>query len=331
MNLMHFKKSIFPFPHYISTEALDIDYAKQLQEEILNMDIQLFDQMNNWFEQKYLLHDKTKIPTKCMEFFHYLQSDIFIKELSTLIDIPLLPDTDRHFWGIHKFKNGDRLDVHLDAGIYHKNKKKKVVTLGFYLSYNWDASKNKGYLELWEGDPCTEENYKLHNCAIKIPPNFNTMIIFINNDKAWHGSSDAVICSDNSERIFLTCSYLTELEHVKNIPFMKNTLEKALFIQRPNDPFSLEKQKAIQLRVNPKICHLIYHTSKYHLFIINDIKYVNEIKQTAKNPYIVLLTNTVDQKYLNYVDYIHSETSNYLESEHYKKHEVIFFIKTFIV
>jgi len=377
IELEKFKYYDNPFPYYICTDTLPLEYITELQNEILNMDMSLFDRMDNWFEQKFVLRNKNNIPVKCMEFFNYLNTEQFVDKLSKLVDIPLIVDTDKNFWGIHKFKSGDKLDIHLDAGIYHKNLKKKYLTLGFYLSYEWDSNLNGGFLELWDGDSCIVNNYKLHKCTKKIAPDFNTMVLFINTDNAWHGSPEPVKCIGKSERIFITCSYLANLEDIK-ITNMTNTLQKALFIQHPDEEYNEEKQKAIMLRANPETCHMIYQKDKYNLVLISSaiitineplsytpvrsyfthqqryeqtLNTIESIKNKIPYAYIVLVEGTElpEMMYKNLVskvDYIHkaylisdiykhvnspykglgegSSLLSYLQSQHYKEHEILF-------
>jgi Rps23 Pro-64 3,4-dihydroxylase Tpa1-like proline 4-hydroxylase len=246
------KQDIIPFPYWLKNDALDYSFAKEIQQEIMNIPTDHYDRLDNHFESKYVLRDKFNYPPKCSELMKYLTSNEFVNKLSELVKIPLILDTDRNFWGIHKFNNGDKLDIHLDAGIYHKNGLKKCVTIGVYFSNNWEEE-NGGHLELWDGDSVNKSSYKLNKCVVKVPPLFNTMVIFMNTDNSWHGTPNPVKCTENSQRYFLTCSYLSLLE---NLPAnMTNKYGKAFFITRPEDEYNEEKEKAIWKRVNPETCH----------------------------------------------------------------------------
>ena len=245
-------KNVFPFPYWVKTDALEFLYAKELQKEIMSIPDESYDRLENNFESKYVLRDKFAYPKKCSEFMNYLTSTDFVTKLSSLVNINLVLDTDRNFWGIHKFNNGDKLDIHLDAGVYHRNGLKKCVTIGFYLSNNWTED-NGGNLELWRGDMVGENEYKLHECVVKVPPLFNTMVVFVNTDNSWHGSPHPVKCTKNSQRYFLTCSYLSVCDHLPE--HMTNLYKKALFIKRPDDPYDEQKEKARWERVNPETCH----------------------------------------------------------------------------
>lgn len=241
-----------PFPHLVKTKAIDDDLLIKIQEEILQIPNEDFDILDNYFETKYILRDKFNYPTLCSKLMEYITSEKFISELSYIFGIKIYNDIDRNFWGIHKFKNNDRLDIHLDAGIYHKNNKRKAITLGIYISKNW-TEKNKGFLELWSGDECTKENYKLDKCEVRIPPFFNTLVVFMNTSNSWHGSPEPTICDENSTRIFLTCSYLTD--EPCNIKNMDHQNKKALFILHPDEEYNNEKFNAIKKRSDPETCN----------------------------------------------------------------------------
>jgi Rps23 Pro-64 3,4-dihydroxylase Tpa1-like proline 4-hydroxylase len=114
-----------------------------------------------------------------------------------------------NFWGVHKYRNGDKLDIHVDAGLHPTTKQKKHVTLGVYLSSNW--KKEYGcHLEVWKGDNASLESPTLHEQASSIAPLFNRGVMFTCNDYAWHGNPVVANCPPDASRIFVTISYLSE-------------------------------------------------------------------------------------------------------------------------
>lgn len=247
-----------PFPYFIKNNVIDNKLLYKIQKEILSIPENQFDILDNVFENKTIIRNKFNYPPLCSKLMEFFTSDTFITDLSNIFNIKLINDIDRNFWGIHKFKNGDKLDIHLDAGIYHKNNKRKAVTIGLYASKDWTLE-NKGNLELWKGQSCTEENYCLDRCITSISPLFNTFVAFMNTNNSWHGSPEPVVCNDDSTRIFITCSYLTE--EPCNIKNMNHLNKKALFIQRPFDKYNKEKLEAIYLRSNPDTCNKFFNTT----------------------------------------------------------------------
>ena len=240
-----------PFQHYADNNIIAEELAKEIQEEILNIPDKEWDRYNNPFEQKFTLRNKFNFPPKCMELFNYLESNEFINYLSPIVGYKLIKDDYRNFWGIHKYINGDYLDIHVDAGIHPNNKLKKQLTIGFYFSKDW-KEENQGHLEIWSGTNSAFEDAKIKECKTKILPIFNTMIFFENNDFSWHGNPTKVNIKNNEKRIFLTLSYLSE--NLGNL----NKKQKAFFVPRPEDEYDEKKDKLRFLRADAEKYKEIY-------------------------------------------------------------------------
>jgi Rps23 Pro-64 3,4-dihydroxylase Tpa1-like proline 4-hydroxylase len=245
--------SLKPFPYHIQDNILNYDFAIKCQNEILLLDDKLWDRYNNPFEQKYTLRNKNELPNNVNKLFEFLSSQSFIDELSSITGTSLFLDPNKNWYGIHKFKHGDYLDIHCDAGLHPINGLKKHITLGIYLSKNW-KDENNGHLELWKGDNINKENCKIFNCFKKISPTFNKLVIFNNTTNAWHGSPEPVIINHEESRIFLTVSYLS-----KDLSNDSNKYKKAYFINKPNDPYNEEKEKLRELRCSLNTCKHVYN------------------------------------------------------------------------
>ena len=240
-----------PYPFYYQDSFLPIDIAKGLQEEIMSLPDNSWDRYNNPFEQKYTLRDKYNFPPIAKQLFKELESDSFINHLSNICGHKLSLDSNRNFWGIHKYNNGDRLDIHMDAGLHPLTKQKKQLTFGLYLSYNWKET-NMCQLEIWKGSNIANEisiSEKLHS----IVPLFNRAVIFTNNDYSWHGNPEPVCESEDSMRIFVTISYLSDNYTDKN------KRVKAMFVKRPGDKEDKEKDLLRLLRSDPERYKEVYN------------------------------------------------------------------------
>ena len=243
----------YPFPHTVLDNILEEEFAIKIQEEILNLDEKYWDRYENPFEKKYTLRDKNNFPENTKLLYDYLSSELFIEKLSNVVGEKLHNDNTKNWWGIHKYKNGDKLDIHSDAGIHPITGDKKHVTLGIYLSKNW-GEENGGHLEIWEGGDIQESNVTLTKKMKSILPIFNRLILFNNTNNAWHGNPDPVSCDSNSTRIFLTISYLSRNHTDK----YNNKYKKAYFIKRPSDPKDIEKDRLRLLRADSKSCKEVY-------------------------------------------------------------------------
>lgn len=258
---MNIDKIIFQKEFYnnkkfcIIDNILNVEYAENIQKEIIESSKRHWDRYENPFEKKYTWRNKNELLPLSKLLFENLHKKDFINFLSNFTGYQLQEDKSKNWWGIHTFDNGDKLDIHVDAGKHPKNNLKKIVTLGIYLSYNWTGECG-GNIEFWNGDASQNNDVKIYNKKISIEPIFNRCIIFENNDYSWHGAPEPCICNQNQKRIFLTCSYLTDIDD----SIHKNNRKKAFFVKLPNEPYNPEKDKLRLLRADPEKYKEIYRT-----------------------------------------------------------------------
>jgi hypothetical protein len=240
-----------PYPYILQDSFLDNEFAKLLQEEILNIPENDWDRYNNPFEQKYTLRDKFHFPSQLTKLFTTFESEEFVEELSRICGYSLILDKTRNFWGVHKYKRGDRLDIHVDAGLHPTMGLKKQLTLGLYLSYNWKEEYGCNF-EVWKGTNSGASDAKILECVDMIEPKFNRLILFTCNDYSWHGNPEPATCPDAAKRIFITISYMT------NNFEDTNKRMKAYFVKRPGDPEDAEKDRLRLLRADPEKYKEVY-------------------------------------------------------------------------
>ena len=241
-----------PFSHLIKDDFLEKDFVVKLQSEILNIPDEKWDRYNNPFEDKFTLRNKWEMPIFLHSLFEELQTEEFVKKLENLSGKKLFLDRHRHFWGVHKFHNGDKLDLHLDAEMHPQTLQKKQLTLGIYLTTeNWKPE-NNGNIELWESD----DGGNLTKCFKSIEPRFNRFIIFDNSEKSWHGAPEKIVCDESQKRIFFTMSYMSG-EKVN----YKNCRQRAFFAERPHDNWTQEKINLRNLRCDPLRFSEAYRTT----------------------------------------------------------------------
>jgi hypothetical protein len=246
-------KNILPYPHMVQDNFLEDEFAGHLQTEIMNIPREEWDRYENPFEQKFTLRDKFNFTKHLSTVFGELTSEVFVNKLSGIVGHKLFLDETRNFWGVHKYNHGDKLDIHVDAGLHPTIGLKKQLTLGIYLSVNWKEEYGCE-LEIWRGENSASNDAKLFEKAAGISPLFNRLIIFTCDDYSWHGNPEPVNCPIDSARIFLTVSYLSE--NMKD----NNKRQKAFFIARPCDIFDPEKDKLRLLRADPEKYKYVYRT-----------------------------------------------------------------------
>jgi hypothetical protein len=231
-----------PYPYAFQDNILEDTVATTIQQEILSIPEEAWDRYSNPFEDKYTLRDKYAFPPHLALLFKELESEKVLTELSRICGTRLIVDPTRNFWGVHKYHNGDKLDIHLDAEIHPITKQKKQLTLGIYLSSDW--KEEYGCLfEIWRGDSILLEKVD------SITPMFNRLILFTCQENSWHGNPVPV--QSDAIRIFITMSYLSE-------EIMENKRMKALFIARPGDPEDPEKDRIRVLRADPEKYKEVY-------------------------------------------------------------------------
>lgn len=246
-------KNTKPFPYVKLEHSLDEVFAKKVQEEILNINDEHWDRYQNPLEHKFTLRDKNNMPENCTKLFETLTSKDFLDYLSSIMGYEIKNDPTKNWWGVHKYDDGDHLDIHVDAGLHPQTKQKKQLTLGIYLSKDW-KEENGGHLEMWEGENASNNNAKIIQCVDKILPQFNTLVLFECNDYAWHGNPKPVVCKNGEKRIFVTLSYVSE--QFDDL----NKKQKAFFVKRPEDPENEEKDKIRLMRCDPEKYKEVYRT-----------------------------------------------------------------------
>jgi hypothetical protein len=240
-----------PYPYASQDNILHYNFAIELQNEIMDISDDAWDRYENPFEQKYTLRDKFTFPEHLRILFDELQTPEFVNRLSEICGQKLVVDPTRNFWGVHKYKTGDKLDIHVDAGLHPTTKQKKQLTFGIYLSKNWKEEYGCK-LEVWRGDNAVDNHAKIYEKVANIAPIFNRMVMFTCNDYAWHGNPEVAECPDGVYRIFITISYLSENYDDKN------KRVKAFFVARPCDSIDDEKDRLRLLRADPEKYKEVY-------------------------------------------------------------------------
>lgn len=218
-----------PYPHGSFDRMFLPSVAYEAQQAVFALPEEAWDRYDNVFEQKWTLRDKHAFPPAIMRLFDDLQSDSWVSALSEVVGTPLSLDTERHYWGVHKYEKGDSLKIHVDAGVHPILHKKKLITLGVYLSRCWE----EGYgcdLEIWDGDSAARDDAVLTKRYASIPPMFNRCVIFTNTDNSWHGNPSRADGTHMSNRVFLTVSYLSD-----TLEDFENRRSRAYFRPLPTD------------------------------------------------------------------------------------------------
>jgi hypothetical protein len=156
------------------------------------------------------------IPTPIQSIFNFFHTDEFTHYVQALTcHKQLVSDTSMRWSGLRIMLPGSSQKIHSDARIHPENKLRKEITCLLYLNKEYQKTKDTGCLEIWDDS--------MTNCVHEIEPLNNRLVLFVNNDKAYHG-----VPFVKTERKAITWSILTKQAAT-------STRSKALFVSRPQD------------------------------------------------------------------------------------------------
>ena len=155
------------------------------------------------------------MPNAIAEVAEHLHSQNFTNEIGKLVEIEdLIADKAMRWSGMRTMLPGSFQLIHSDARLSPESKLRKELTVLVYTQPNYNEEKDTGHLEIWDDN--------MEQCVHKIPPKYNSAIVFLNSDTSYHG-----VPAVNFERRAFTFSILKDAEATKR--------SKALFVARPND------------------------------------------------------------------------------------------------
>jgi 2OG-Fe(II) oxygenase superfamily len=228
--------------HRYTVEQFHYEGLESVTRTILEIQDDAFDRYNNPFEQKYALRDKFRLPPSLDLLIQSLEHDA--SRFSQLFGVALYPDLRRHYCGVFKYIKGDKLNVHVDAGIHPQVKLRKHVTAVLYLGNEMAP------LELWEGENCAQDDPAITRVADCIAPDHGTLVVFENNDYAWHG---VPTCDSEDPRTIVTVSYLSDAVNAFN-----NKRQRAFFVPRPWEQWTPEQYELRNKRADPERYREVY-------------------------------------------------------------------------
>ena len=211
-----------PFPHIVIDDFIPEDLALQCYNQMSQHQEWMFDtmmgypederdsQVNKWWtpfdtDSKNRIESDMPAVWKCLQYFNSRPFLLFLENLTGIKD--LIADVDFEGGGIHKIKNGGRLELHSD---YNKHPNKDIwrrINLLLYLTPNWNYN---GHLDLYEKDPLVKVK--------SILPTFNRAVIFNTTDDSIHGHPTPLVCPEEISRYSFALYYFTKdrPEHEKS-------------------------------------------------------------------------------------------------------------------
>lgn len=188
-----------PFPHVVIDDFFPEDVLNEILLEFPNPKEINWKKFETGAERKLASTNERQMGDKTRQLLYHLNSSTFISFLEDIVGIEgIIPDPHFEGGGLHQIEKGGYLKVHIDFNRHSRLKLDRRLNLLVYLNQDWKEEYG-GHLELW--DPEMEE------CAKKILPVFNRLVIFSTNDFSYHGHPEPLTCPEDMTRKSLALYY----------------------------------------------------------------------------------------------------------------------------
>ncbi len=196
-------QSATPYPHIEINDFLSPEIARHTMDAFPAIRDEGWIHYVHVNERKHGLNKMDLLPPPLRDLIQQFNDPAFVALISQLTGIPgLLPDPTLEGGGLHQSRRGGHLNVHADFTVHpHKRLWRRRVNLLLYLNEGWQESWG-GALELWERD--------MSQCARKILPLFNRVVVFNTDEDSYHGFPDPIQCPEEVTRKSIALYYFTE-------------------------------------------------------------------------------------------------------------------------
>ena len=239
-----------PFNHCVVDDFLAGDVAERIEQEFLAYDSEKWFYYKNPIEDKKALNDWNAFPAATYSLFEYLNSPVFVAELSALMQVPLYADCGLHGGGWHCHGTGGNLNPHFDYSIHPKLGLQRKVNIIVYVSQAL-REEHGGHLGLWTHDAAAQRPGKLEK---EVQPKFNRAVVFDTTQNSWHGMSRPLVQPEGIYRRSLAIYYLCDP------PQDADKRGRALFAPREAQKGDPAVEEIIRLRSSVDTSQKVYRT-----------------------------------------------------------------------
>jgi hypothetical protein len=213
-----------PFPHVVLDSVLPEAALELALDQFPAVDSIAWKEYENDHEMKLETQGEERISDDLSLLLYQFNSAPFLRFLEGLTGIKgLLPDPYFAGGGLHQIMRGGRLGIHADFSRHWKLPLHRRLNVLIYLNRDW-KDEYGGHLELWDANTM--------QCARKIAPVYNRMVVFTITDWALHGHPDPLACPDDVTRKSIALYYFT----VDRPPGeTMEGKEATRFVQRPGE------------------------------------------------------------------------------------------------
>lgn len=231
---------------YAWTVMEPVDQLLEAVRAIRQAPFDKFDQLINPFESKFVWKNKFQFPTPVELLIQEMENSV--DKVGELFGVGGLKiDDPRHYTGVFKYPKDGYLSAHVDAGIHPITGERKHVTMLLYIGGNGHSG---GELELWSGDSASKEDPQLSKLIATLNPVHGMVVLFENNDFAWHSAASN---EGEQDRLVLTVSFLSD-----QVDAFENKRQRAFFVPRPGEEWSEEAKELRRKRSDSSTAHEVY-------------------------------------------------------------------------
>lgn len=194
-----------PYRHIVIENFLDPRLAETCLRQFPRLDEDVWEHADDRdIEVKYRTTwtSEFDIPEGIVDTVRLLNCSLFITAMGERIGIrKLVPDPYFSGGGLNVTTRGGLLDVHVDGNYHDATGLNRRLNVIVYLNPRWEPS--------WGGEFGVYDS-KGEVCVKKVPPKFNTLVVFDSHDYSFHGLPDPVLFPEREERRSIILYYYTK-------------------------------------------------------------------------------------------------------------------------
>lgn len=189
-----------PFPFIKFDDFFSDDLLNNVLNEFPDLAHEDAREFSNSNERKFAGKGEISFGGQTRLLMHFLNSEPFLEFIQSItgIEEKLLGDPYFTGGGLHEIKPGGLLKVHADFNKNRLTGLDRRVNVLIYLNKDWEDTYG-GHFELWNSD--------VTECAERILPLFNRLVIFTTTDFSYHGHPNPLTCPDHRSRKSLALYY----------------------------------------------------------------------------------------------------------------------------
>jgi hypothetical protein len=219
-----------PFPHIVADGIFPDDLLDAVLSEYPEPEDVPWESFASPSELKLALADTEKMGPATRHLLAELNGQVFVDFLERLTGIVgLIADPHYEGGGLHQIRRDGFLKVHADFNRHGRLPLDRRLNVLLYLNHDWPEDYG-GHLELWDKS--------MTNCAARVLPVFNRMVVFATTDFAYHGHPDPLTCPPDRARRSMAWYYYTNGRPATEVSYTHTTLFRA----RPDESIARSRR-----------------------------------------------------------------------------------------